>query len=272
VHTAPQPLPDSLRETSLSTGTLTHQRDWLGRRHIGTLGGGNHFIELQRDTLNRLWVTVHSGSRGIGAAIASHHARAATLDTLPFIEAASQEAAAFLSDLNWALDFASENRKRMMEQVVSALTDSIGKTVSHDFFDVAHNVITQEIHGGRTLFVHRKGAMPAAAGMRGIIPGSMGTASYIVEGLGNLASYASCSHGAGRLLSRSEARKRISLKDLRRQMQHVVYSDEHSVVAALVEEAPAAYKDIKAVLKQQSDLVKPVLRLEPLAVIKGGGT
>jgi len=275
VHSTPQALSDVLRESALSTGALAHQRDWLGSRHLGTLGGGNHFIELQRDTLNRLWVTVHSGSRGIGAAIASHHARAAMSHdaaehALPFIGSHSSESNAFLADLHWALIFAAENRKRMLEQVVAILTRHIGNAITSDFFDVPHNVITRETHGGRTLFVHRKGAMPAAPGMRGIIPGSMGTASYIVEGLGNNASYGSCSHGAGRAYSRTEARKRISIKDFRRQMRHVVYPDSSGVETALIEEAPAAYKNIKEVLEQQTDLVKPVLRLEPLAVIKGG--
>jgi len=262
-----------LLEAALSTHSLSHQRDWLGTRHIATLGGGNHFIELQHDPLWRLWVTVHSGSRGIGAAIASHHAKVTATrrnpaDLLPVIELETKEAANFFNDLDWALKFAAANRRRMMEEVVKVIDESSGRSIeSTELFDVAHNLITVESNGGRTLVVHRKGAMPAGAGSRGIIPGSMGTASYFVEGLSHAGSYASCSHGAGRRLTRGEAHRKISRNELRRQMARVVYPRQ--IEEALIEEAPAAYKDIRDVLDQQRELVRPVLRLEPLAVVKG---
>ncbi len=272
VHREPQKMPVALAARELSTKSLEHQKNWLGSRHVGTLGGGNHFVELQRDTLGQLWVTVHSGSRGIGAAIAAHHAKAAPLERdapLPAMELNSDAAAEFFTNLNWALDFAAANRRRMLEAVTALLRELGAEPDAASFFDVAHNVISRETHRGETLIVHRKGAMPATASRRGVIPGSMGTASYIVEGLGNSAAYASCSHGAGRRLSRTEARQRISISDLRRQMAHVLYPQMPGIERALVEEAPAAYKNIKEVLAQQADLVRPVLRLEPLAVIKG---
>jgi tRNA-splicing ligase RtcB (3'-phosphate/5'-hydroxy nucleic acid ligase) len=236
-HQAPQTLPARLSRAELSTGSLMHQNEWLGARHFGTLGGGNHFIELQTDSGGRLWCTVHSGSRGVGAAIAMHRARIAAREPkggpLPWLERKSESAAAFLNDL-----------------------------------DVAHNTITREVHGGVELLIHRKGAMPARAGQCGIIPGSMGTASYIVEGLGHAASYESCSHGAGRKLSRTEARQRISLGEFSRQMAHVVLPPRCNP-RSLLEEAPSAYKDIKEVLEQQTELVRKVVRLMPLAVVKG---
>jgi len=275
VHREPQEMPAALAKTDLSTKTLEHQKMWLGSRHLGTLGGGNHFIELQRDTHRTLWVTVHSGSRGIGAALASHHAKIAMRDRreaspLPVLEFESVEAAAFLRDLNWALTFAAANRRRMLDHVAADLHRTFGAEPDMEsFFDVAHNLITQELHGGENLIVHRKGAMPAASGGCGIVPGSMGTASYLVEGLGNSESYASCSHGAGRKVSRTEAHEKISVRDLRRQMAHVVFPDIRGMEHALIEEAPSAYKHIKEVLAQQEDLVRPVLRLEPLAVVKG---
>ncbi|MBI3829336.1 MAG: RtcB family protein [Planctomycetes bacterium] len=271
----PQELPVHLKEKPLSTHALLHEREGIGRFHFGTLGGGNHFVEIQRALSGQVWMAVHSGSRGIGAAIAGHHAQAAQsrggTGPLPWLEGDSAAARIFLEDLQWALAYAAANRRRMLDAATAALERLFEvKLGAEGFFDVAHNLISWEVHGGRLLAVHRKGAMPAHAGARGIIPGSMGTASYIVECLGAPESYASCSHGAGRRMSRTEARQRIGVKDLRRQLAHVVYPAHPGIERALVEEAPAAYKDIKEVLREQDDLVRPLLRLEPLAVLKGG--
>lgn len=274
-HREAQALPETLRARVLSSSSLEHQKLWLGARHLGTLGGGNHFIELQRDTSGQLWLTVHSGSRGIGAAIANHHAKVAAVRSasergpLPFLELNSQEEAAFTNDLEWALEYAARNRSRLAESILVVIEDVLGARIkSADSFDVPHNFIRREIQpDGGTLVVHRKGAMPAQKGSRGVIPGSMGTASYIVEGLGNPLAYSSCSHGAGRQLSRKEARLKIRQEDLFRQMKHVVFPKH--LARDLVEESPEAYKDIREILELQSDLVKPLLRLEPLAVIKG---
>jgi tRNA-splicing ligase RtcB (3'-phosphate/5'-hydroxy nucleic acid ligase) len=263
---------EALSRAELSTGSLVHQNEWLGARHFGTLGGGNHFIELQTDSGGRLWCTVHSGSRGVGAAIAMHHARIAAHapkgTPLPWFELGSANASAFLNDLELALGYAAENRREMLQQVAAALRDYVGRIDGEVQFDIAHNTIDRERHGGVELLIHRKGAMPARAGQRGIIPGSMGTASYIVEGLGHQGSYESCSHGAGRRLSRTEARQRITVSELSRQISHVVLPPRCDR-RALVEEAPSAYKDIKEVLAQQQELVRKVMRLTPLAVVKG---
>lgn len=273
-HRRPVTLPDSLAKP-LSTKSLNHQREWLGVRHLGTLGGGNHFIELQRDTSGQLWLTVHTGSRGIGAAIASHHARIAaqshTSLMLPAMQLDSSDAAAFWSDLEWTLAFARENRRWILGAVLNVLHEFTSESLSlNQVCDVAHNTIEREIHAGRELIIHRKGAMPAPLGARGIIPGSMGTASYIVEGLGNELAYNSCSHGAGRKLPRGETHRRISLEQLRREMAHVVYPRGVHIERSLIEETPSTYKDIKAVLREQDDLARSILRLEPIAVVKGG--
>ncbi len=158
----------------------------------------------------------------------------------------------------------------MMDDVRCVLEAITGHAIGVELlFDVAHNLISMESFGGKMLAIHRKGAMPAGQGARGIVPGSMGTASYIVEGLGNSASYASCSHGAGRRMSRAEAHRKISIKDLRRQMGGVVYSPDAVMERALIEEAPGAYKDIRDVIERQRDLIAPRMRLTPLAVVKG---
>ena len=270
-HKREQPLTRELEMRPLSTPGLEHQKIWKGRRHIGTLGGGNHFVELQKDAQGRLWVAVHSGSRGTGAAIAQHYSNAARAAgkraPLPCLELGSKLGTALLNDFNWAFNFAVENRCRIIEEVEIVLTRLNGSEVrSSRYFDVAHNLITNESHLGKDLVVHRKGAMPASRGVTGLIPGSMGTASYLVEGLGHETSYCSSSHGAGRRMTRTEARNHISIDSLRRQMKGVVFPRN---VTNLVEEAPEVYKDIKQVLSQQSELVRPILRLEPIAVIKG---
>jgi tRNA-splicing ligase RtcB (3'-phosphate/5'-hydroxy nucleic acid ligase) len=272
-HRKPQVMPEVLRSAELSTKMLSHTQHWLGARHFATLGGGNHFIELQGAPDGRLWATVHSGSRGIGAAIANHHARIAALHKkggpLPCFEADTESARAFWNDLQYALVLAAENRIAMQRVVASVLRQFTGRSVGEVVqFDVAHNTITRETYDGHSLIIHRKGAMPATAGVRGIIPGSMGTASYLVEGLGNAASYNSCSHGAGRKLSRSAARQQIDRREFARQTAHIVLPQTRNV-GAFIEETPAAYKDIKEVLDQQRDLVRKVARLLPLAVVKG---
>jgi tRNA-splicing ligase RtcB len=246
----------------------------LGVRQFGTLGGGNHFVELQSDALDGLWATVHVGSRGMGAAIAAYHQiRAERLNgrkKFAWLSSNDSDGEAFWADLQWALSFAVENRRRILEQVRAAMSLCLNiDATATEWMDSPHNFIARETHGNQELFIHRKGAMSAPAGKRGLIPGSMGTASYIVEGLGNPEAYGSSSHGAGRILSRTEARRKITVKQLRREMGRVVYPNDSATLQAMVEEAPSAYRKINDVLAQQSDLVRPILRLEPLAVIKG---
>ncbi|HEY2515843.1 MAG TPA: RtcB family protein [Polyangiaceae bacterium] len=264
-------VPGELLAGPLSTHALEHTREALAPRHLGTLGGGNHFLELDRDPEGDLWLLVHSGSRGLGAAVAAHHARAAgasTSDPFAALDVREEPGRAYLADVEWALAFARENRRRLASRALDVLSSVLGAPVTPgESLDVHHNFVAQEPWGGRALLVHRKGAIAAPLGARALIPGSMGTASYVVEGLGEPASFGSCSHGAGRVLRRSEARERISTAALDRSMRHVVYPAH--LARHLVEEAPAAYRDVREVLEDQEDLVVRRLRLEPLAVLKG---
>lgn len=259
-------VPDALRAAPLSTGTLEHTRESLAGRHLGTLGGGNHFVELDRDGQGALWLLVHSGSRGLGAAIAAHHARAAG-DALGGLDARAG-GAAYLADLDWALAFARANRTELVRRASETFADVTGLAPEDDdALDVHHNFVAREVWFGRSLLVHRKGAVAARAGGRVLIPGSMGTASYVADGLGNEAAFGSCSHGAGRVLSRSAARATITPKALRAAMHGIVYPARMD--RALVEEAPEAYRDIDEVMREQDDLVQRRVRLQPVAVLKG---
>lgn len=264
-------LPAPLAEARLSTGKLEHARDRQGPLQLGTLGGGNHFIELDRDSGGRLWAMVHSGSRGVGAAIFAHHRRVAELaeaSALAGLDARRPEGAAYLGDLALAVELARANRRWMMDRITEVIADTTGgQPEPEERLDVVHNFIRREVHQDRPLLVHRKGATTAAAGELAVIPGSMGTASFVVRGRGEVLSYASCSHGAGRVMSRAEAHRRIAAKDLARSMRGVVYDPR--MERALVEEAPAAYRDVREVLEDQADLVEPLLRLVPIAVLKG---
>ncbi|WP_257455482.1 RtcB family protein [Archangium lipolyticum] len=265
------PLPPGLQAASLSTHRL--QREWerLAPRHLGTLGGGNHFLELDRDAGGDLWLLIHSGSRGVGGAIAAHHLRVAAArgeGSLPGLRTDTPEGAACLADIELACRFARANRDTLAARAVEVLVEALGcEPDPGASVDVHHNHVAEERHLGRALLVHRKGAVGLEAGQRGLIPGSMGTASYVVEGRGEPRAFGSCSHGAGRVLTRGEARARIRPAALEHALRRVVF-DRHRV-DALVEEAPEAYRDIAEVLEDEADLVTPVLRLTPIAVLKG---
>ena len=262
-------MPDALFEAPLSTGALEHTREALARRHLGTLGGGNHFVELDRDPEGGLWLLVHSGSRGPGAAIAHHHARAAEGgEDLAGLDARMPGGTAYLQDLLWALDFARENRQTLEARAIDVLAEVLPVPVAPGpRIDVHHNFVAREAWADQTLLVHRKGALAVPAGDLALIPGSMGTASYLVEGLGEPASFGSCSHGAGRVMSRKEARAKVRPRALAEAMRRVVYPEHR--LGQLVEEAPDAYRDIGEVLEDQADLVRRRVRLEPVAVLKG---
>jgi tRNA-splicing ligase RtcB len=241
----------------------------LAPRHLGTLGGGNHFLELDRDPEGGLWLLVHSGSRGLGAAIASHHARVVSAkegDALGGLNVETEVGAAYLNDVQWALDFARANREALAMRAMEVLGDFFSVTVAQRI-DIHHNFVACEHWFGRDVYEHRKGAVAVPSGTLGLIPGSMGTASYIVEGLGNEDAFGSCSHGAGRVMSRTKARSAIRFDAFERAMRRVVYPRGH--VRHLVEEAPAAYREIGEVLEDQQDLVQRRLRLEPVAVLNG---
>jgi tRNA-splicing ligase RtcB (3'-phosphate/5'-hydroxy nucleic acid ligase) len=264
------PVPDDLLSPSLSTGALEHARGRLAPRHLGTLGGGNHFIELDRDGGGDLWLLVHSGSRGLGAAVAAHHLRAAEEQghgDMPGLRCEAEAGRACLNDIEWALSFARANRDTLVMQAVEVLAERIGQGPDWDSLtDVHHNFVRVEHYSGRRLLVHRKGAIAAPFGQRALIPGSMGTASYVVEGLGEAQSFCSASHGAGRVMTRREARQQIREDRFAQSMRRVVFDQTRR---GLVEEAPMAYRDIGEVLEDEEDLVRPVVRLEPIAVVKG---
>jgi tRNA-splicing ligase RtcB (3'-phosphate/5'-hydroxy nucleic acid ligase) len=263
--------PPELEGARPSTQRLQREWDRLVPRHLGTLGGGNHFLELDRDAAGDLWLLLHSGSRGVGAALAAHHqhvARTLGEGTLPGLRTDTPEGAACLADTALACRFARANRDTLARRALEVLADALGQGPDLDsHVDVHHNHVAAEFHFGRTLLVHRKGAVGLAAGQRGLVPGSMGTASYVVAGRAEPRAFHSCSHGAGRVMTRTEARARIRPASLEHALRRVVFDVGRS--ASLVEEAPAAYRDIVEVLEDEAELMTPVLRLTPLAVLKG---
>ncbi|MDF2694597.1 MAG: ligase [Labilithrix sp.] len=264
-------VPDELFEPELSTRALERTRDALAAKHLGTLGGGNHFLELDRDADDNAWLLVHSGSRGLGAAVASHHVRAAEAvdaDPLAGIDADSDAGHAYLADLDWALAFARANRRVLARRALFVLSEVLEREVTaSDEVDVFHNFVARERWEEQRLLVHRRGAVAVPLGTRAIIPGSMATASYLVSGLGDPLAFGSCSHGAGRVMTRREARSRIRPAALAQTMRRIAWPTH--LVRQLVEEAPSVYRDIGEVLDDQRDLVLRERRLEPLAVLKG---
>lgn len=246
-------------------------------REIGTLGGGNHFIEIQKDTkTGDVWVMIHSGSRHIGLSVAEYYNKIAEFwcakwyaDTLPqlaFLPMESQFAKDYMAEMKFCVQLAYANRSAMMERVKEGLRLLHPSVEFEPMINIAHNYAAWENHYGMNVIVHRKGATSARKGEIGIIPGSMGTKSYIVEGLGNKESFMSCSHGAGRKLSRSAAFKTLSLEEECHKM------DEKGIIYGMrksgLDESPGAYKDIEKVMAFEDDLVKPIVELVPLAVIK----
>ncbi|GAA3686081.1 tRNA-splicing ligase RtcB [Lentzea atacamensis] len=241
---------------------------------MGTLGGGNHFLEVCLDTDQRVWVMLHSGSRGIGNELAQHHISVArTLahnaelpdpDLAVFL-AGTPEMAAYRHDLYWAQDYARRNRAVMLRLVCDVLRAEFPHIRFEEPISCHHNYVAEETHFGEDVLVTRKGAIRAGRGELGIIPGSMGTGSYIVRGLGNPDSFESASHGAGRRMSRNKARKTFTEQDLAAQTSGVECRKD----AGVVDEIPAAYKDIDTVMANQSDLVEVVAKLKQVVCIKG---
>ncbi|HUQ68523.1 MAG TPA: RtcB family protein [Planctomycetaceae bacterium] len=266
-HRFAQDLPPELRDAALSCDRLERLKRRDGAVQLGTLGRGNHFVELQRDGENRLWLMIHSGSRGLGQAITEHHQRQCTdrggLHGLIADEATGQ---AYLHDVAWARRYAVANRLGMA-QAVEALIQTHDITLDWStLIHCDHNHVAREMHRGEWVWVHRKGAMPAEDDQPGMIPGSMGTSSVHVIGRGCDAALRTCSHGAGRKLTRTAARQR-SRRDLFRQMGHIWFDRRYA--DDLREEAPSAYKDLRTVLRAQRDLIRIVRELHPVLVYKG---
>jgi len=267
---APIAPPPELDAATLSHETLEAMRRKEGPIEFGTLGSGNHFIEIQSDEDGRLWLMVHSGSRGMGPAIRDHHmAHGEDVGAgLRAVDAASDQGARYLEDASWARRFADASRRAMAVEAGRIVESELGARLCWETIITAdHNHVSRERHGGRELWVHRKGAMPAALGQAGVLPGSMGSASFHVEGRGHEAALCSSAHGAGRALSRTAARARVTDRELRRQMDGVWY--DFRLSDKLRDEAPAAYKDVKAVLRAQRDLVKVTRVLRPVLNYKG---
>lgn len=259
-----------LDPSTLSGPSLARAAQRQAPTQLGTLGHGNHFVELQADEDQRLWLMVHSGSRIMGELISSHHAARTTNPASPLgsVDTATDLGKACELDFGWAARFAAENRAQLVTAAARAVRMVLGvKPMPDTLVDLPHNILSREAHFGEAMLVHRKGVAPAQLGVPGLIPGSMGSASYHVVGRGNPDSLHSSSHGAGRRLSRGEARGSISRRALEHQLGDVTFDPR--LAASLVEEAPAAYKPIDEVMRAQRDLVKIVRRLTPIVVFKG---
>lgn len=264
------PFPEELLERPLRMSALEKRVMRDGRWQLGTLGRGNHFVEFQCDQEGALWLMVHSGSRGMGQAIrGAYVAQAQRSNTgLPYLLVGTPEADNYLHDMAWALDYAWANREAMVSAVLALVEDAFGwSRLSEGSIHMHHNHVQHEEHFGERLWVHRKGANAAFSGMPGIIPGSMGTKSFLVEGRGHQQALCSSSHGAGRILRRKDAFRSISEQELDRQMRGVWFADEYR--SSLRDEAPGAYKSIRHVMRAQRELVKITRELCPLLVHKG---
>jgi tRNA-splicing ligase RtcB len=247
------------------------------RLQLGTLGSGNHFIEVTVDELDRVWLFLHSGSRGVGNRMAVRHIKVAQREcerwwiTLPdkdlaYLVEGTNEFWAYIRDLRWAQRFALLNREEMMDRVVDCLSRWIGAPVQEqERINTHHNYTEQERHFGKDVWLSRKGAINAEKGVPGLIPGSMGTASYVVSGLGNRLALNSSPHGAGRAHSRSAARRTFTREQLRTAMAGIEWRDDE----AFLDEIPAAYKDIDQVMADAADLVSVRHTLRQLVNVKG---
>ena len=246
--------------------------------HLGTLGTGNHFIELCLDKGNRVWVMLHSGSRGVGNRIGAYFIEKAKSEMRRWFINLPDEDLAYIPDgselfgdywnaLKWAQDFAAANREIMLDAAVRAISKAMGRevAVASTVVNCHHNYVAKETHFGNEVWITRKGAVRAGEGDMGIIPGSMGARSFIVRGKGNPDSFQSCSHGAGRVMSRGEARRRITIEDHAKATASVECRKD----ADVIDESPAAYKNIEAVMNAQSDLVEIVHELHQVVCVKG---
>jgi tRNA-splicing ligase RtcB len=246
-------------------------------RQMGTLGGGNHFIEVCLDEAQRVWVMLHSGSRGIGNAIGTYFIALAKKDAervqmqlpdrdLAYFTEGAEHFEDYVAAVGWAQDYARANRTEMMDLVLEALRRHLPAfEVTGEAVNCHHNYVERETHYGESVWLTRKGAIRARKGELGIIPGSMGARSYIVRGKGSAQAFDSCAHGAGRRMSRTQAEKQFSLADLAAQTEGVVCRKDRGVL----DEIPGAYKDIDAVMANQSDLVEVVHTLKQVLCVKG---
>jgi tRNA-splicing ligase RtcB len=257
---------------------FTPKQEQTASTQFGTLGSGNHFVEVCLDERDRVWTVLHSGSRGIGNQLAQRHIERAkgvmkrlgeTLEDpdLAYFVQGTPEFDAYVSDMLWAQRYAMASRAVMSERAVKSLVEVVGKGRAVRTINCHHNFTQRETHEGRDLWITRKGAIKAATGDEGVIPGSMGTRSYVVKGLGSTASYTSCSHGAGRRLSRGQARRTLTVESLNDAMAGKAWLSRDA--KALLDEHPAAYKDIDQVMADQRDLVEVQHTLSQVFNYKG---
>ena len=258
-------------------------------KSLGTLGGGNHFIEIQKGSDGYIWIMIHSGSRNLGKQVADYYNKLAVelnrkwFSDVPkewelaFLPVDSEEGQSYIREMNYCVDFALANRQLMMDRIMEVFENIIGSDFNNitskefnnvDIINIAHNYARLENHFGENVWVHRKGATLATENTIGIIPGSQGTKSYIVKGKGNKESFMSCSHGAGRKMSRTKAIKELDLE------KEIKMLDDLGVIHGIrnkedLDEAPSSYKNIDEVMENQKDLVEILVELTPLAVIKG---
>ena len=275
--------PNGVKATNVSDFLLTLYKD--AKYALGSCGGGNHFIELQTDETNTLHIMIHSGSRNLGKKVCDHYNKLAeefhTLwhiqhpEKLAWLPTDSEEGMNYIMDMKYCVEFAYRNRKKMLDVIKSQLKYILNKhKIEIDFLselNIHHNYANLEHHFGQDVWVHRKGAIQAYKDQLGIIPGSMGTNSYIVMGLGNPASFCSSSHGSGRISSRTKYNETHTLEQAEKELENVVHSKFEKNRRGIMDisEAPSAYKDIEEVMANQTDLVKIVKTLTPIACIKG---
>ncbi|XVJ60527.1 MAG: RtcB family protein [Tepidisphaera sp.] len=260
--------------SDLADASLRKLASGEGVTQLGSLGRGNHFVEVQHDEAGRVWIMVHSGSRFMGQAIARHYTREAQRDgvraSLTGLRASSVAGTDYLHDQAWGVAYARANRMLLLAVAAKAVASALGGRPDWaGVLDAPHNFIREESHDSKPLIVHRKGAAPAHAGFTGLIPGSAGTMSVHVEGRGEARSMASSSHGAGRVFSRSEAKSLVTADDLHQQMAGVAFDTTKS--RSLRDEAPAVYRDLREVMEAQRDLVRVTRTLKPIVSFKAGG-
>ncbi len=249
-------------------------------KQIGTLGGGNHFVEIQKGSDGFIWLMIHSGSRNIGATVANHynktaqkmnakfHSTVTEKMQLAFLPIETKEAKDYLKEMKYCVDFALANRKLMMDRMIESMEEVLGAFEKDEMINKSHNFVAWENHFGKNVLVHRKGATRAYKDELGMIPGSQGSKSFIVKGLANPQSFNSCSHGAGRKYSRKMAQRTLDLKE------EIEILNTKGVIHGLrnvsdLDEATNAYKDIDKVMENQVDLAEIMVELSPLAVLKG---
>ena len=280
--TAPRPAEDVWTGMKPDFDRIVEKHPTIGRsnnlNHLGTLGTGNHFVEVCLDEVDRVWFMLHSGSRGVGNRIGSYFIELAKKDmrkwfinlpdeNLAYFPEGTDHFTDYVEAVEWAQSFAAANRTVMMANTIAAARDVLGIPfeAEAEAVNCHHNYVTRENHFGENIFVTRKGAVRAAEGVLGIIPGSMGARSFIVRGLGNAESFCSCSHGAGRVMSRTAAKKAVSLEEHLEAVAHVECRKDGGVI----DETPAAYKPIDDVMAAQRDLVEVVHTLRQVVCVKG---